>query len=309
MRVMLGRVMPKPRSTTVLGLLVAALLLLLPTRGARACRRVAWIAVVVMAVFILSSFARCRAATAPKLRFATFNIENYPRSRGQEEGAFAAIRALDAHAVGLQEITDPVAFTRAAVARLGPTWRTVFADRPVQRVGVLYDEASLTLVGSASHPETEIYDGAKPTLEARLRASDGTVTRMFVVHLKARGDGGDVRRAQLDALAPVVARARRSGEDVLLVGDFNATGPDDLVAIDAFASRVGLSFATRDVECTSYWNRSDGCLGVPLDHVLTSWSGRAFAEGPCRTEGCAMRESCPAFHREVSDHCPVIVDR
>ena len=118
-----------------------------------------------------------------------------------------------------------------------------------------------------------------------------------------------VRRAQLDALAPVLERARSSGDDVILVGDFNATGPDDLVAIDACASRVGLYFATRDVECSSYWNRSDGCLGVPLDHVLTSWSGRAFADGPCRTEGCAMRETCPVFHREVSDHCPVIVDR
>lgn len=308
---MFGRVTLKPRPTTLLGLLVAALLLLLPTRGARRRRRVAVLAVLLVAVFILSStsFAKCAPAPPDALRFATFNIENYPRSRAQEEGAFDAIRALDAHAVGLQEITDPRGFARAASSRLGGTWRTVFSDHPAQRVGVLYDAAALTLVGSAMHRETEIYDGAKPALEAQLRASDGHVTRMFVVHLKARGDGGAVRRAQLDALAPVIGRARSTGDDVLLVGDFNATGPDDVAVIAAFAARVDLSVATKGVECTSYWSRSDGCLGVALDHVLTSWSADASAEGPCRTEGCAMRASCPVFHREVSDHCPVIVDR
>lgn len=295
----------KPRPTTLLALFLSALGILLAKRGRRVAAAV--IAVIVCALFVWGLFQTFRPASGS--RFATFNIENYPKSASQVEGAFHAIRALDADAIGLQEITDPTGFDRAAKERLGTRWSTVFSDHPEQRVGVLYDGATFSVVDSTMHRETEVYDGAKPALEVRLRRASGRVTRMFVVHLKARGDGGAVRKRQLDALAPVVRAARATGDDVIVVGDFNATGPDDVVAIRAFARASELDVATEEVECTSYWNRSDGCLGQPLDHMLTSWSADASAEGACRTHGCAMRPECPSFHRDVSDHCPVVVDR
>jgi hypothetical protein len=57
---------------------------------------------------------------------------------------------------------------------------------------------------------------------------------------------------------------------------------------------------------SDYWNRSDGCRGTALDHMFLSSNYRAVAaRGPCETIGCDPGDRCPAFHREVSDHCPV----
>lgn len=179
-RVMLGPVMPRPRPRTVIGLALAATLLLLARDPRR--RRLAS----ALGVVLVRGDHRVGRLRAPRARLGRAPLRdlqhrNYPKSPGQEEGALGAIRALDAGAVGLQEIAHPAGFARAASARLGARWKTVFSDHPAQRVGVLYDGAALTLVGSAMHRRTEIYDGAKPALEARLRRSDGIVTRMFVV--------------------------------------------------------------------------------------------------------------------------------
>jgi hypothetical protein len=57
-----------------------------------------------------------------------------------------------------------------------------------------------------------------------------------------------------------------------------------------------------------FWQRPDECRGSALDHVLTNGLPiRASAEGPC-ADGCEPGDRCPAFHRDVSDHCPVVAD-
>jgi endonuclease/exonuclease/phosphatase family metal-dependent hydrolase len=277
--------------------------------------RAAWLkrkplgAALAIAVFLGLGVTRASSCSKGPSRLATFNIENYPKSASQEEGAFEAIRALGSPAVAVQEITDPSAFCGAARRRLGSSWDCAFTDRPTQRVGLLVDRSALEVLSTAIHGETELYSGAKPVLEARLRpASGGSPLRMFVLHLKAGGDGGLMRARQLGALGPVLARAVGSGDRVVVLGDFNATGPADGVFIGSYARSLGLHFASEDVPCTAYWNRRDGCLGVPLDHVLTSFRAEARAEGPCRSEGCAMRPACPVFHGAVSDHCPVAIE-
>lgn len=248
---------------------------------------------------------------APALRVGTFNIENYPKSQRQVEGAFDLIRSLDVAALGVQEITEPELFARAARERLGDGWRFVVPpESPLQRVGVLYDDGVLELVALETHRETIVYDGAKPMLEARLRPrAGGDALRLFVVHLKAAGDGGEVRARQLRAIRPVIDAAEESGDRVLLVGDFNATGESDRTEIAALAEATDMQWASRDLACTSYWDRRDGCVGSPLDHVLSSAvPGAIAARGPCETEGCEARDRCPTFHRDVSDHCPVTVE-
>ncbi|HEU4407586.1 MAG TPA: endonuclease/exonuclease/phosphatase family protein [Polyangiaceae bacterium] len=254
------------------------------------------------------------------LRVATFNIENYPKSSRQEAGAFEAIRGVEASAIGVQEIVEPEAFAEAARRRLGPAWRFVHAEGgPKQRVGVLFDGGALELVSTHTYRETEaVYPGAKPTFEARLRpkpsvsffgAGAGEVLRLMVVHLKAQGDGVDLRRAQLKALRPVFAAAMGSGERVVLLGDFNATDDSDRDELAALAAATGATWASRELPCTSYWARPDGCRGSALDHVFT-WAEprRIAAEGPCESEGCSPGSRCPIFREEVSDHCPVAVD-
>jgi hypothetical protein len=249
---------------------------------------------------------------------ATFNIENFPKSPRQEAGAFDTIRGLEVAALGVQEITDPDAFAAAARRRLGEAWRFVFAERgPTQRVGVLFDGGTFDLLSTTTHRDTEVYPGAKPTFEARLgpgagRTSalgGGEVLRLLVVHLKAQGDGADLRQKQLRALRPVFAAALASGERVVLLGDFNATGESDRAELGALAVATGATWASEDLPCTSYWARPDGCRGSALDHVFT-WAAprRALARGPCESEGCEPGERCPIFRDEVSDHCPVVVE-
>lgn len=243
-----------------------------------------------------------------ELRVATFNIENFPRDERQIAGAFDAIRALDAPIVGVQEITDPPAFARAARERLGPTWHFVANEGgPVQRVGVLYDGARYALDWARTHREPQLDERAKPALEVRLRPRErGSAVRVIVVHLKAGGDSAHVRREQLRRLEPVLRLAAESPDALVVVGDFNATGDADRAAIRALTQRLGLAWASEELACTAYWNRRDGCLGSALDHVLARERPASIAaRGPCETIGCTPGDRCPAFHREVSDHCPV----
>lgn len=273
-----------------------------------------------LALVALLPFAPWLCAPRPALRVATFNIENYPKSARQEAGAFEAIRQLGVAAVGVQEIVEPAAFAEAAGRRLGPGWRFVFAEGgPKQRVGVLFDGEGLELLSTRTHRETEaVYPGAKPTFEARLRpkssasflgAGADEVLRLLVVHFKAQGDGVGRRRAQFEALRPVLAAAMGSGERVVLLGDFNATEGADRDELAALARATGSTWASRELPCTSYWARPDGCRGSALDHVLTWAAPRGVAaRGPCESEGCTPGERCPIFREEVSDHCPVVVE-
>ena len=88
------------------------------------------------------------------------------------------------------------------------------------------------------------------------------------VAFAASAGGGPVRARQLQALEPVIAAATSSGDRIAILGDFNATGPEDVENIGAFARKLDLSFASEHVPCTSYWSRNDGCVGVALDQAL-----------------------------------------
>lgn len=275
--------------------------------------RLAVLVTTVVAAHFVSRACR-RDDPPPALRLATFNIEDYPTSDRQEAGALAAIRDSAARVVAVQEITDPARFRRALRHSLGTSWSTAFValeDRSLHAVGLAFDRRSVRLAWSRTDRATVVYPGARPTLEARLwrRHSNAPAMRVFVVHLKAGGDSTELRTRQLDALAPLLSAARADGDEVYVLGDFNATSDADRATIDRLARTTGLTWASRDLPCTAYWDRDDGCRGSALDHVLSAHPPRdIFAADPCKREGCAIRDSCPTFVHEVSDHCPVVVD-
>ncbi len=262
--------------------------------------------IVLLVLLVLGLLAR---ACAGDVRVATFNIESFPRDDRQVRGAFAAIGDLDAPVIAVQEITDPPVFERAAREHLGDEWRFVHdGGEQLHHVGVLYDGSRFELAYARTHDETRLEEHGKPTLEVRLRGS-GRALRLFVVHLKAGGDFAHVRREQLRRLAPIVERAVESWDEVIVLGDFNSTGEEDRQTLARFAAATRLMWASEGLPCTSYWNRSDGCRGSALDHVLTRAEPRHIAaRGPCEEIGCSPGDRCPAFHREVSDHCPVSAD-
>jgi endonuclease/exonuclease/phosphatase family metal-dependent hydrolase len=273
---------------------------------------------VIVAVRVVCGGGDGGAARPNAPRMATFNIENYPASERQEVGALAAIRDTGASVVAVQEIMDPPRFRRALRSALGGSWSTAFVtleDRSLHAVGLAFDRRVVRLGWARTNRATVTYPGARPTLEARLYwrgSSSGSANRamrVFVIHLKAGADGNAMRTRQLETLAPALAAARADGDDVYVLGDFNATGAADRALIERIARTVGLAWASRDLPCTAYWDRDDGCLGSALDHVLAPRPPRdIFAADPCRRNGCALREQCPTFVHDVSDHCPVVVE-
>lgn len=260
----------------------------------------------------------CRPTTQDlgRVRIATFNIENFPKNSQQIERAFVEIQKLGASIVALQEIEQPVLTAREARNRLGTDWDFVYVDTsPLPRYahhnGVLFDRRVWTLVSTATHDETRLeHNRHKPTFEVRLApVAGGDIVSVLVVHLKSGSDGRAIRERQLTALAGIVREVGRSGERVVVLGDFNATEDDDRADIARVADAGELAWATEELACSAFWRRDDGCPRSRLDHVLT-WTAPASVEagGACATEGCDWEESCPIYREQVSDHCPVVVE-
>jgi endonuclease/exonuclease/phosphatase family metal-dependent hydrolase len=246
------------------------------------------------------------------LRVGTFNIENYPnKSADQAKLAFAEMASTGAMVWAVQEIKDTAHFSKQAAANLGSHWKFVHNDPPETfALGVVYNERYLKLVSTKTYPELKIDGKTKPAFEARLRPIWGAKpVRILVVHLASTKERIDIRRKQHQALLPIVKKAKESGEQLIVLGDFNAVTPEDRKLLANLSDQGGLQWSSKDLGCTAYWKSWSGCVGTPLDHVLTSTPVfRIEAAGPCKTEGCGRKLSCPPFHGKVSDHCPVVMD-
>jgi endonuclease/exonuclease/phosphatase family metal-dependent hydrolase len=280
-----------------------------------------WRVLVLALASVLTTRAACRSCRepAPPIRFATFNIEDWPRHAEQIDGAFAEIAGLDAGFVAVQEIYEPARFAREARSHLGVAWELVETDTaPLDtagphrshHLGVLFDRRRWTAVSSTVHDETRVGGRHKPTLEVRLRATTGDqVVRVLVVHLKAGADGREIRARQYAALETIVRRVQRAGEPVVLLGDFNATDDTaDRADLARLAAATRLTWATEPLACSAFWDRDDGCFRSRLDHVLTTGAPTdVAAAGACATDGCERQDSCPRYVEQVSDHCPVVV--
>ena len=134
------------------------------------------------------------AAPAP-LRFATFNIEEFPQSSQQVEAAFDEIERLDVGFLAIEEVHDPRAVIAAAKRRLGETWRFVEAEPGVPfDMGVLFDARRFALLSMAVHDATRLGGRNKPVFEVRLQPRDGgAVVRVLVIHFKCCSDGRDTK--------------------------------------------------------------------------------------------------------------------
>ena len=257
----------------------------------------------------------CRGESTPAIRFATFNIEDFPKDRRQIDGAFDEIKAANVGFIAVQEIGRPGVMLGEARRKLGARWDFAHVDtRPIgetrqgHHIGVLYDTTRWQLTGTRVHEATRLERGRhKPVLEVRLTNGDVSV-RVLVVHLKSGTDGRDVRARQLTALAMIVRDVQRAGERVIVMGDFNATELGDREDLERLAKDTGLVWASEPLACSAFWARSDGCPRSRLDHVLM-WAKPAdiHAAGACATEGCDWQASCPVYAEHVSDHCPVVV--
>ena len=221
------------------------------------------------------------------------------------------IADLDVSAVALQEITKPTRFRAEAKASLGDQWDFVWASvGGFQRVGLLYDTDEMTVLSTTAHRETLLHNQAKPAFEVEvLPRGAREPLHLFIVHLKATNKSEDVRARQLAALAPILKARREAGKQVVFLGDFNSTNNGDRARIARLTQDLGMSWASEGLPCTNYWARKDGCVGHPLDHVVSWEAPEAISVGGgCATDGCDPGDTCPIYHSQISDHCPVVVE-
>jgi endonuclease/exonuclease/phosphatase family metal-dependent hydrolase len=262
-----------------------------------------------LAVVFVALFAVKMCAARPSVQVATFNIERFPKSDRQVDGAFETIEGLEAGIIAVQEITEPTRFRRAAHRRLTGSWRALFPESPTEMSpGLLVDASRFRVVDTESHDETVVVDGARPVFEVELQDRRGASLEVFVVHLQAYPRGLPNRREQYDALRAILRDHDDADRHTVLLGDFNSTEPQDRELLANTAGHTSLRWLSRRTECTGYWKPDESCRSFALDHVLADGlAARALSRGPCESVGCHPGESCPVFHRQVSDHCPLTV--
>lgn len=266
------------------------------------------IVIVLLAIVLAARACTCRDDEPQRLRIATFNIENFPKSTRQIAGAFEEIRRLDAPIIAVQEITNVEVFQSAARRRLGEAWRFEFTETGSvleHRLGVLYDSRVVRHVKTRVHDGTVLDGRHKPVLDVEFAHGQRHI-RVLVLHFKAGGENHPVRTRQHAALRRIIASVKGDGMPVVVLGDFNATGEadrEDLAAID-------LRWLTQPLVCTAFRTYYEsGCPRSRLDHVLSTQPAvEVRASGGCATDGCAWQDRCPLYAVEVSDHCPVLVE-
>ncbi|MCA9665456.1 MAG: endonuclease/exonuclease/phosphatase family protein [Myxococcales bacterium] len=268
-------------------------------------RRARLLFAIVLGLFAIH--AMCDAPPPP--RVASLHIEGYPRSRAQIAGVFQQIKASGAQIVALQGVRTPRKVATAAGWRLGDSWRYVYprVRGAARSLGVLYNDGELALRATRVHDSVAVTDGARPAFEARfVPRRRGAALRVLVVDLER--DAG-ARTMQLRVLAELYSELARSGERVLLVGNFHSDGSTDRGALEALARASRARWLSREVSCTAYRRDDAGrCRGVALDHAFSVGAAKSVqALGPCAKVGCSP-ERCPRSVERVSAHCPLVVE-
>ena len=268
------------------------------------------------------------AKRADRLRIATWNLRNFPDEGQDLPRLRARLQELAADVIAVQEIRDP-----AALQALMPGWGLALSEaggRGGQRLGFLYDRSAVELVGAPrEHAALAMGGAVRPGFSGYLRARDGGPDfHVVVVHLKARAEGFALRRAQWDALGEILKDVARGDDDLVLLGDFNATGPErggpaeELEALDARFGAIGLRRVDNAAGCSVYWHgaRRDAWHEPSLLDLV--WIGGLREAGDAGLEARALlhcaRHRCAALRSteahperdyvDLSDHCPVIVD-
>lgn len=263
-----------------------------------------------------------------RLRVVTWNLRNFP-DKGQDLARLRTrLHELAADVIAVQEIHDA-----AALRELMPGWELVLSEaggRGGQKLGFLYDPAQLELVGGPrEHKQLAMGGAVRPGLSGYLRARGGGPDfHVLVVHLKARDEGYALRRSQWAALAEIVQEIARDDGDVIVLGDFNATGPargrpdEELALLDARLGEVGLQRVDNGSGCSVYWDGARRDAWQEPSHLDLVWVGGLLEADAaslkaepllhCARHACRPFRSTQSYperdYADLSDHCPVVVD-
>lgn len=263
------------------------------------------------------------------LRVVSWNLANFEGERSGHDLARIreVIAELDPDVLALQEIKNP-----DALAELLPEFELAVSERGGrghQRVAIAWRRDRVSLLETQEHEQLSIGGRVRPGLAGYLRGKDGPDFWLLVVHLKAMPDGLELRRKQWPMLVEIADGFAQQGDrDMLIVGDFNTTGPPgggppvEQRELAGVLAGVGLARLPSATGCTAYYDgqRRDAWkepseidlvwvrdLHESLDRDAQVVSGTHCAASRCRafrsTEAYPVRDFAA-----VSDHCPVVLD-
>lgn len=261
-----------------------------------------------------------------RVRVVTWNLHNFPGADQDLPRLQRRLADLDADLLAVQEIHDP-----AALADLLPGWQVHLSEhggRGHQRLGIALDPAALELLTPVrEHPELGLGGHVRPAVSAHLRVRGGPDFHVVVVHLKAMSDGYTLRRKQWPLLADLTRDLLRRDPDLILLGDFNTTGPagagtdEELAALTDTLAPLGLRRVPPAIPCSAYWDgaRRDAWKEAStLDLVWVAGlpqlapDARTQPLHHCARHLCQPFRSTPAYPEpdftDLSDHCPVALD-
>jgi endonuclease/exonuclease/phosphatase family metal-dependent hydrolase len=262
-----------------------------------------------------------------RTRVVTWNLHNFPGADQDLPRLRERLSDLDADLLAVQEIHDP-----AALAELLPGWQVHLSEhggRGHQRLGFALDPTTLELLAPIQeHAALSMNGHVRPAVSAHLRVRGGPDFHAVVVHLKAKGDGLPLRRRQWPLLADLARELLRRDPDLVLLGDFNTTGPvggspdEELAALADILGPLGLRRITPTLPCSAYWDGSrrdawqepstlDLVWVAGLDQHLTP-DDHTQPLHHCARHHCQAFRSTPAYPEpdfaDLSDHCPVALD-
>jgi endonuclease/exonuclease/phosphatase family metal-dependent hydrolase len=263
------------------------------------------------------------------LRVVSWNLENF---EGEASGHDLArirevIEELDPDVLALQEIKNP-----EALAALLPGFELRVSEhggRGHQRLAIAWRSDRVTLLSSEEHPQLSLDGRVRPGFSGYLRGADGGPDfHLLVVHLKAMPDALHLRREQWPQLIEIAEATRDRDRDLLIVGDFNSTGPPGTEPavehreLDVALAPAGLRRLHCATGCTAYYDgqrRDSWKEPSEIDLVWVRDLGESLAADAevfsgthCAASGCRDFRSSDSYpvrdYERVSDHCPVVVD-
>lgn len=264
-----------------------------------------------------------------KLRVVSWNLHNFPSSDLDRDLLRELLLGLEADVLAVQEIKDP-----EALREVLPEHQLLISKHGGaghQKLGFFYDPRRIEVVGKPSeHEELTMKGRVRPAFHVLFRRRHGGPDfHAVVVHLKATPDGFELRERQWQRLSTLVGTLRADGEeDVVLLGDFNTTGPvggnssQELIALADVLDAQGLRRIDTPSGCSAYWDgqRRDAWQEPSLLDLVfvagleesASENITAVAGAHCARHQCEPFRSTDAYpeleYETISDHCPVVID-
>lgn len=210
--------------------------------------------------------------TPPHLRLLLLNVGD---NNHQAEAVVSLIRDADADVLALVEVDER--WLAALEPVLAPYVGRYERPRADAYGMALYSRLALESV--ATRP---LARGSAPTTFARIRPGAATPLWLVVTHAPPplTSEGAALRDRHLAALADEIEARHAAGEELVLLGDLNATPWSP--AWRDLVERGGLRDTRAGFGLQGTWPARQPGLRIPIDHVLTSpaWATAERRTGP-----------------------------